>query len=408
MKQRRRSLLGADSVFGVGVLLFLAALQAGCERQENKYVAPPPPEVGVVKPLQRPVTEYLELTGNTQAYETVDLKARVEGFLTKILFKDGDIVKKGDLLFVIEPEPYEAKLKLAAANVQASEAKLVRARQEYQRQLLLIKDSATSQSEVEKWRAQMDAAQATLDENRANADLARITLGYTQVRAPFPGRIDRHLVDLGNLVGSGSATKLATLYRIDPMYAYFNINERDLVPLMEKERANKRNIQDDKDPVPVTLGIEGQEGYPYKGTLDYASTSLDPGTGTLQLRGIFPNPVKKGPPALLPGMFVRVRVPVSDRENALLVPDRAMGADQGGRYLLLVDEKGNVEQRHVKTGPLEGQLRVIEEGLKGDESVVVDGLLRARPGAKVKPVPQQSPGADRTKDVPSPQKKAGT
>ncbi len=368
-----------------GVLLVLSGL-SGCKEEENKYVAPPPPKVTVTHPLVQPLTEYLELTGNTQAVELVQLKARVKGFLTQIGFKDGDVVKKDATLFVIEPPPYEAKVKLAEANVASAKARLLRASQEYKRQQQLIKQSATSQSEVEKWQAAQDAAQASLDEAKANLEIAKINLGYTVIKAPFLGRVDRHLVDIGNLVGSGEATLLSTIYRLDPIYAYFNINEKDLVRAMEKDKEDGKR---DLAPFPVYLAIEGEQGYPHKGKLDFAATVVDSSTGTLLLRGIFDNPLEDLMPKMLPGMFVRVRIPIDTLPEALFVSERSLGVDQGGAYLLVVNDKNVVEQRSVRTGPRVKGMRAIMGGLKKEDRVVVNGIQRARPGAHVTPVQQE-------------------
>ena len=392
----RISSLNPMLLAGVVWVVFLA----GCGQKENKYAPPPPPEVSVSLPLQKSVTDYVELTGNTQAVDQVELQARVEGFLTSIHFRDGDYVKKGDLLFTIEQAPYQAKLQEAQGRLAAVEAQLLRAQQEYDRQLYLFKENATAKSEVERWKAQRDAAQASVEEGRASLELAKINLGYTRVTAPFDGRADRHLVDPGNLVGAGKPTPLAYVTRLEPIYAYFNLNERDLVRLMEKRR--EKGITDFKEyPVPVYGGIEGEEGYSLEGRLDFASTSVDPNTGTILLRAVFDNPrVGAAPPRLLPGMFMRIRIPVDVRPDALLVPERALGVDQGGRYLLVVNNENVVEQRPVKVGARVGEAMVIEEGLKGDERVVVDGIQRARPGAKVTPV-QEGAGAAATPPPPT-------
>ena len=384
---------------GVGLLLvgIVLGLNGGCGDRENKYVPPPPPEVTVSQPLKKAVTEYIELTGNTQSVEQVALVGRVEGYLTSINFKDGDIVKKGDLLFVIEPPPYEAKVKQAEAELAMAQATLIRSTLEYNRQLQLIKQNATAQSTVEQWQAQREADEATVQQKKANLDVARINLSYTQVRAPFTGRIDRHLVDVGNLVGAGQATQLANIYRLDPIYAYFNINERDLVRTLERERERSKDKPSQKDEdTPVYLAIEKEEGFPHEGRLDFGATALDPSTGTLLLRGIFSNPFPAGGvPGILPGMFVRVRIPVHVRKHALLVSERALGVDQSGRYLLVVNAQNVVEQRTVSVGQLEdGGMRVIKQGLQGDEWVVVNGIQRTRPGATVKAVPQAPPAAE--------------
>ncbi|MFO7707857.1 MAG: efflux RND transporter periplasmic adaptor subunit [Desulfobacterales bacterium] len=374
--------------YTTAMALLIAALvfPAGCEQRENKFVPPPPPPVTVARPTEQPVTDNIYLTGNTQAVDQVQLDARVEGFLTSIHFKDGDFVKKGDLLFLIEQDQYKAKVQQADGRLAAAQAQLLRTGQEYDRQLSLLKQNATAKSEVEKWKAERDAAEANIVEAKASQELARINLGYTRVAAPFDGRMDRHLVDPGNLVGAGKPTALAVITRMDPIYAYFTLNERDLVRLMNRgqgnQQANYRKVE-----APVFAGIEGVEGYPYEGRLDFASTGLDPGTGTIQLRAVYPNPRgAAGVPTLVPGMFVRLRIPIEVRENALLVSERSLGVDQGGRYLLVVNDQDVVEQRPVKIGAAVNGMRVIEEGLKADEWVVVSGIQRARPGAKVTPV----------------------
>lgn len=366
------------------LLMLTVATLAACQGDQNQYVPPPPPRVTVSQPLQQPVTEYLELTGNLQAYDIVDLVARVEGFLTSINFQDGDMVKKGQSLFVIEPQPYQAKVQLREANVEQQKALLLRAEQEYARQLRLIKDNATAQSEVEKWRAERDAAKAALDESRANLELAKINLGYTQVVAPFDGRIERHLKDVGNLVGAGQPTNLSTIVRLDPIYAYFNVNELDLVRIMQEYR-DQQVKSSARVEHPVFLQIAGEEDYPHQGKLDFASSLLNATTGTLLLRGIFDNPMVGSAPVLLPGMFAQIRIPINVREGALLVPDSALRISQGKHYLLVVDEHDTVDERPVEIGTLDGEMRVIQTGLKADEWVVVDGVQFARPGAKVNP-----------------------
>ena len=363
----------------------LPLIHGGCERQENKFVAPPPPPVNVSRPEVRPVTDYLNLTGNTQSVDQVKLQARVEGFLTAIHFNDGDYVKKGDLLFTIEQDTYKAKVLQAEGQLGAAQAQQLRAAQEYARQQALLKQNATAVSEVEKWKAQREEAEANIVEAKANLELARINLGYCRVTAPFDGRMDRHLVTPGNLVGAGQATDLAVITRLDPIYAYFTLNERDLVQLMADARAEGASHRSWERP--VFAAIEGEDGYPSKGRLDFASTSVDAGTGTVLLRAVFPNPRgASGVTRLLPGMFVRLRIPVGVRDKALLVPERALGVDQAGRYLLLVNAQDVVEQRTVKVGAAAEGLRVIEEGLSPDDWVVVSGIQRARPGAKVQPV----------------------
>lgn len=378
----------------MAALIAALVFAAGCDQKENKFVPPPPPPVTVSRPAQQPVTDYLYLTGNTQAVDQVQLDARIEGFLTSIHFKDGDYVKKGDLLFLIEPDIYKAKVQQAEGQLAAAQAQLLRASQEYDRQLSLLKQNATAKSEVEKWKAERDAAEANIVEAKAGLELSRINLGYTRVAAPFDGRMDRHLVTPGNLVGAGKPTALANITRMDPIYAYFTLNERDLMRLMG--RASEKGQTPYKGrALPVFAGITGEEDYLLEGRFDFASTGLDPNTGTILLRAVFNNPPSSsGVHNLVPGMFLRLRVPIDVREKALLVSERALGVDQGGRYLLVVNDKDIVEQRPVKVGAVVNGMRVIEEGLKADDWVVVSGIQRARPGAKVTPVKEgATPGA---------------
>jgi len=378
----------------MAALIAALVFAAGCDQKENKFVPPPPPPVTVSRPAQQPVTDYLYLTGNTQAVDQVQLDARIEGFLTSIHFKDGDYVKKGDLLFLIEPDIYKAKVQQAEGQLAAAQAQLLRASQEYDRQLSLLKQNATAKSEVEKWKAERDAAEANIVEAKAGLELSRINLGYTRVAAPFDGRMDRHLVTPGNLVGAGKPTALANITRMDPIYAYFTLNERDLMRLMG--RASEKGQTPYKErALPVFAGITGEEGYLLEGRFDFASTGLDPNTGTILLRAVFNNPPSSsGVHNLVPGMFLRLRLPIDVREKALLVSERALGVDQGGRYLLVVNDKDIVEQRPVKVGAVVNGMRVIEEGLKADDWVVVSGIQRARPGAKVTPVKEgATPGA---------------
>ncbi|MEJ2170621.1 MAG: efflux RND transporter periplasmic adaptor subunit, partial [Desulfobacterales bacterium] len=336
---------------------------------------------------------FVRVGGNLQSHGEVDLVARVEGYLESIQFEEGAIVKKGQLLFVIEREPYEATLQQEEANAAQQKATLTRAKEEYERQLRLIKRKATSESTLEQWRAAYESAQAALKAARAKADLARINLGYTKISAPFDGRMERHLVDPGNLVGSGGATKLATIHRLNPIYAYFNLNEQDVTRLIKLLRKKKGGLAYENEKIPVFLGVRGEEGYPHQGELDYASTILSQTTGTLQLRGLFPNPMENEVPELLPGMYARVRIPVEEQHHALLVPDSALQITQGQHYLLLVNQHDVVEQRFVTIGRKVDKLRVIPKGLQSTDRVVVSGIQYAHPGSKVSPEEEQKKAA---------------
>ena len=347
-----------------------AVLLAACGKS-NQYHPPPPPTVTVSKPLSLPVTDYLQATGSVAASKTVDLVARVEGYLRSVDFKDGSLVKAGDQLFVIEPEPYAAKLA-------SQQAQLLNAQSEYERQLRMIKENATSQANVEKWQSQRDQAAAAVT-------LAKINLAYTRITAPFTGRIGRHLVDPGNLVGSaGSATKLATLEQIQPAYVYFSINERDVLRVRAAARARGTPINAEAPAVPVMLGLQTESGYPHEGTLDFANTGLDTGSGTLQLRAVVPNPER----LFLPGLFARLRIALDAPTPRLTVPDRIVGNDQVGAYVFLVSAGHKVVQQRVETGSVENGMRAILSGLAPDSEVVVDGLQNAIAGNTVTPLEQ--------------------
>jgi len=361
-----------------GLLLAILMFLAACG-EKSTYVPPPPPKVTVSQPVKRQVTDYLEFTGNTQAINTVQLRARVEGYLDKVLFHDGDRVKKGQLLFLIQQNTYEAKLRQAEADILAQKARLRHAQTEFVRFSNLLRQKAASQTDVDQWLYERDSARAALLVAQAKRDLARLDLGYTKVTAPFDGRIDRRLKDPGNLVGSGESTVLAEINQIAPIYVYFTINEKDLLRIMAEIQAASSPAN--KGKWPVSLGLANEKGYPHRGHLDFTAISVTPSTGTLLLRGVFPN--QDG--TILPGLFARVRAPVGRPRMALLVPQVAIAYDQQGSYVLVVNEKNVVDRRAITAGQQVDDLRVIEDGLKESEWVVVEGLLRAIPGREVSP-----------------------
>jgi RND family efflux transporter MFP subunit len=357
-------------------------LLTGCE--QNSFVPPPPPKLEVALPAQRAITRYLEATGNTAPVKTVDLVARVQGFLQAINYQDGTLVKEGTTLFTIEPETYKLKLEQAQAAEAGVQASLKQTEADYKRQSDLVARQAVSQATLDTSTAARDNAQANLQQAQVNTRIAEVNYGYTKVVAPFDGIVSAHLVSVGELVGAASPTQLATIVALDPIYVNFTVNEQDVLRI-RAEAARKGLTANDLRQLPLEVGLQTEDGYPHKGKLDYASPTVNQSTGTLAVRGVMPNADR----VLLPGYFVRVRVPFGEQSNALLVPDAALGSDQSGRYLLVVTGENVVEQRKVQTGPLDGDLRVIESGLKADDRVVIAGLLRAIPGQKVDPQLQE-------------------
>ena len=374
-RKKRKTLINTAAVT---IFVFCLFCIAGCKGKKPE-TPPPPPKVSVILPLQRNVTYYLELTGNTQAVNTVQLVARVSGYLDKVFFHDGQMVEKGKLLFLIQQDSYIDSLKQAEGQVLMQKAQLRYAQSQFTRYSNLLPAKAAAQSDVDNWRYQRDSAEANLKTALANKDSAKLNLDYTRVTAPFDGRIDRRLQDPGNLVGSSSSnTSLTQISQIDPIYVYFNVSDTDLARLTKSRHwaPGKTNA----NRLPVLAGLTGEEGYPHTGRLDFASISVSASTGTVLMRGIFPNAAGK----IMPGLYARVRVPVETRV-AMLVPATAVGSDQQGSYMLVVNAQNVVERRNVKSGPLEDDLRVIEEGVAANERIIASALLKARPGSRVAP-----------------------
>jgi RND family efflux transporter MFP subunit len=355
---------------------------AACNGSKNAYVPPPPPKVAVAQPLEQPITLYLYLTGNTSPINSVDLVARVQGFLTDIDYVDGAAVKAGAKLFGIERDQYQAQLDQAKATLASNQATLTYNQAEYQRQAALGRNDFASQATVQEWKSKAEQAQADVMNSQAAIETAQINLNYTTVIAPFDGIVTRHLVDKGALVGFGSPTKLAAIIQLDPIYVYFTLSEPQILRIkVNNAKAGIEFRTTDLSSIPVEIGLQGEDGFPHLGHMDYAAPQVDASTGTLEVRALFDNHER----GLLPGLFVRVRTPVERLDKAILAPDVALGASQEGRYLLVVGQDNVVQRRLVKTGDRQGPYRIIESGLDPGDWVVTEGVQRALPGAKVDP-----------------------
>jgi len=369
-----------SKVVRLSVLLsvIVAALTVGCQKAPE-VVPPAPPEVTVTTPVQKDVTVFQEFVGSTEAYKSVNIRARVQGFLDEMHFEPSSFVRRGELLFVIEPEPYEAQRDRAAAGLKAAEAGLARAESDLDRLEQAVRTNAVSQQEVTRARAERDQASAGMLQAQAELTNAEIQLEYTTIETPIAGMVSRNYVDLGNLVGAGESTVLTTVRQIDPIYAYFEASERFVARSLEQRGGHQDPGTNDR--IPATLLLD-ETGLEIEGQIDSLENTVDASTGTIRIRGIFPNPDAK----VFPGMFVRVRLPGESYPNALLVEETALGTDLGGRYLMIVGDGDIVERRYIEPGQLQDDnTRLILSGLEPGERYISKGLQRARPGMPVTP-----------------------
>src|SRR5438093_2902803 len=343
--------------------------------------APPPPKVKVVQAVAREITEWDEYTARLDAIDSVEVRPRVSRYLQSIHFQDGAIVHKGDLLFLIDPRPYEAALRRAEADVDLAESRLALARKNFARAADLLASHAISQEESDIRASNLRQAEASVEEAQAAVDAGRLDVEFTRVSAPVAGRVGRKLVTEGNLINGGVGTQgtlLTTIVSLDPIYAYFEADEGSLLKYDRLARlGQRRSSRDFKNPVHVALANEG--GFPHDGVMDFVDNQVDRGTGTIVGRALLPN----SDLSLLPGLFARLRLPGSGQYQAILVPDEAIGSDQSQKFVFLVDGESKAQYRTVKIGPLVDGLRVVREGVGPEDRVIVAGLQRVRPGLKV-------------------------
>jgi multidrug efflux system membrane fusion protein len=368
---------------------------AGCAKQAPP--PPPPPEVTVARPVVREVTDYFEFPGKTEAVDRVEVRARVTGYLDKVNFVDGQNVKKGDLLYEIDPRPYQAALDRAKGELARLLALADKAKADVARSERLRPSGAISQDEYELRVANLAVTQASIQSAQAAIREAELNLGYTKIRSQIDGRVSRTRVTEGNLVqmGNNDSNVLTTVVSTNPIYVYFNVDERVLLKYQELAFKTGKELHPDnlKDlKFPVEIGLANETGFPHAGVADFADNEIDRSTGTLRVRGIFEN-VKE---YLTPGLYVRVRTPFGEPHPALLVDDRAIGTDQRLKYLLTVGKDNLVKRCDVKVGKLLDGLRVVEsDHLTADSRVVVNGLQRAREDSPVQPKFAESEAAAR-------------
>lgn len=380
----------------VGLAILAAVF--GCTRPPA--TAPPdagPPAVTVAAPVVRPVVTYTDLTGTIAAVKTADVRPRVSGYVERVFFKDGAEVKEGDKLVLIDPRPFQATVAKAKAAVENAAATLKLSQASAARTEKARGTGAVSQEEADQARAQVDVAKANVDGAKAELERAELDLSFTTVTAPFDGRVDRIYVTEGNVVtgGTNQGTVLTRIITVDPVFAYFDVDEATVLTYLELIRSRKRKALSEAQ-VPCEVQRRDETGYPHKGVLEFAGNQLNPLTGSLQIRGTFPNPQTNGVRPLAPGLFVRGRVPLSVNERAVLIPDDAVATDQARKVVYVVGPDDRVEARPVTLGPLSGGLRIVTAGLKPDDRVVIRGLMRVVPGTPVAP----QPGAIEVKGTP--------
>lgn len=379
----------------VGPLIVLLAVSlSGCGDKPPQQAAAAPPPVTVAQPVKRTVTDWDEFTGRFDAVEEVQVRARVGGFVTNVEFRDGAFVNTGDLLYVIDSRPFEAVAEQADGQVSDARAKAELAKRELDRALALNQTQAVSDSIVDQRRQTLQAAKAAETQAEGALKAAQLNIEFSHVIAPMAGRVSRHLVSVGNLVtgsDNGGGTLLTSIVSLDPIYVYFDMDEATYLKYnrlyFEGKRPSSR-----ENPNPVQVTLTGETKPSHEGKVDFLDNRLDVSTGTLRGRAVIPNKDF----SILPGQFGRVRLIASAPYEALLLPDTAIATDQSRKIVFVVKDDDTVEAKPVVLGPLDDGLRVVREGLKPEDRVIVDGLQRARVGAKVSPHPAQAPAGSKT------------
>ena len=376
--------------------LIIAVTLGGCTPAPLKVAPAEIPVVPVSKPVEREITDYVDFTGRTDAVEAVNIVPRVTGYLIKIPFKEGSEVKAGDLLFEIDPRPYQAQLDQAEGQVTLYQAQLQLAKTTLARDQEISKTAgAVSLQQLDQDRAGVAEAESRVKAYQASTEVYKLNLSFTKVLSPISGQISRPYLTLGNLVNQDQ-TLLTTVVSLDPIFAYFDMDEPTLLRVRRAINEGKIKLPQD-GVVPVQMGLQGEDGYPHKGTINFVNNQVNSTTGSISVRGLFPNPKPAvGARLISPGMFARIRLPIGQAHSALLVIDRAIASEQGYKYVFVVDAENTVQNRRITTGPLqEDGLRVITDGLKPTDTVVVGGLQQVRPRMKIKTEPIPMPTLNR-------------
>ncbi len=379
----------------IRMVLLITALglvaSGGCQRSPSPVAPAEPPVLPVSKPVQRQVTNYVDFTGRTEAIESVDIRPRVTGYLKQMSFKEGSEVKKGYLLFEIDPRPYKAQLDQASSQVELNQASYKLAQVTYERDVPLVAKSAVPQQQLDQDKAAVDEAQARIKASEASVEVYKLNLEFTKVTSPIDGQISRYYLTTGNLVNQDQ-TLLTTVVSLDPVHVYFDMDEPTLLRLRRARNAGALKPAPNQQ-FPVLIGLQGEDGFPHQGTVDFVNNQVNPATGSITVRGVVPNPKPPGGARLLsPGMFVRVRLPIGQPHQALLVIDRAIGSDQGLKFVYVVDAEHKIQYRRVTIGALqEDGLRVITQGLNAEDWVLVGGLPQVRPHMPIQPEPAPMP-----------------
>jgi RND family efflux transporter MFP subunit len=361
-------------------ILCAVALLNGCGKSGEAGQAPPPPQVSVATVLEKRVKDWDEFTGRFQAVETVEIRPRVSGYIDRVAFKEGGLVKSGDLLFVIDPRPYQAEYDRAAADLKRYKTALELARIESVRVQRLRQSGAVSQEELDERTSTVAQAEANAAGAQAALESAQLNLGFTRVTSPVTGRVSRAEVTRGNLVtgGNNGGTLLSSVVSMDPIYLYFDSDEQAYLRYIQLARNGQRSSD---APNPVQVGLANEEGFPHPGRVDFIDNQLNPQTGTIRARAVLDN--KDG--QFTPGLFARVQLLGGDEYNAILIDDRAVNTDQSQKYVFLLGADNKIEYRKVTLGRVIDGLRVVREGLKAGDTIVVNGAQRVHPGVTVTP-----------------------